>query len=149
MEKLLLDTSFLVALNDTRDTLYPVALSIYERISEESEILIPDAVINEAINVFARRCRERKQHQAFQTLMDEMLGFVEASDILWAYEHLGEHFHAVMDEVRRWKGKLNVHDVLLVRIAREQGLTHLVSFDRDFDEMPELTRIKEPDDVLR
>jgi predicted nucleic acid-binding protein len=40
--------------------------------------------------------------------------------------------------------KINFHDALMVLAAREMGISHIVSFDQDFDDVEEIDRISRP-----
>lgn len=46
-----------------------------------------------------------------------------------------------------YKGKLNFNDCVLALYMFEKSLKYIVSFDKDFDEVSELQRIKSPADV--
>lgn len=46
-------------------------------------------------------------------------------------------------------GKLNFNDALMVAICRELDIRHVLSFDRDFDTVPSLTRLATPEDIDR
>ena len=44
--------------------------------------------------------------------------------------------------VQHTKGRLNFNDALIVVACRELGINTLLSFDADFDTIPDLTRLK-------
>lgn len=45
-----------------------------------------------------------------------------------------------------YEGRLNFHDALIVLAAKEMNVPYIASFDKDFDEIEGLTRIKHADD---
>jgi predicted nucleic acid-binding protein len=49
--------------------------------------------------------------------------------------------------VRHSGGELNFHDALIATYGREQQISILVSFDRDFDQIKWLTRVSNATEV--
>jgi len=43
--------------------------------------------------------------------------------------------------IRANNGRLNFHDALISLFMREHDLTHIVSFDKDFDQVEKIMRI--------
>jgi len=46
----------------------------------------------------------------------------------------------IMKMIKENEGRLNFHDALISLFMREQGLKHIVSFDTDFDQVEEIMR---------
>lgn len=49
--------------------------------------------------------------------------------------------------MRRSAGKLNFHDALIALLCKEQHVSALVSFDRDFDDLDWLMRVDQTTQV--
>lgn len=71
------------------------------------------------------------------------------SDITWISGASQRLYNQVLDLVRSSAGTLNFHDSLIVLICREQGISVLVSFDQDFDQINWLTRVSRAAEVAR
>lgn len=105
-------------------------------------------MINETISILARRTFEQKRPEQLDALLDQLESFIPASDITWASGETRRLYSEVVSLVRASSGKLNFHDTLIALICREQGVSALVSFDRDFDELDWLTRIEQASQVV-
>ena len=66
---------------------------------------------------------------------------------LWALKDISRLYPEIISLVRASSGKLNFHDALIALVCREQGVSALVSFDRDFDELDWLSRIAQAPQV--
>ena len=104
-------------------------------------------MINETISVLARRTFEQKRLEQLDALLDQLESFIPANDITWASGETRRFYSEVVSLVRASSGKLNFHDALMALICREQGVSALVSFDRDF-ELDWLTRIEQASQVV-
>lgn len=148
IDRVVADTSFLVALLDSKDVHHQKASDILKKLSDDSEIIFPDVVLVETIGVLARRCREQKRPQELAPLVDRAVAWMNKNSVLWTSQQIKELFTSIARGVSETQGELNFHDVLIVHIARRYGLRYIVSFDADFDRVSGLTRIKEPNDLL-
>jgi len=68
-----IDTNALVAVVDSRDNWYAKAQDLLNALKTEkvSEVYF-DCVLNETINVLARRSEERKRSEEFPQILDEL-----------------------------------------------------------------------------
>lgn len=76
-----------------------------------------------------------------RTLLERLEVLVPKSQIEWVYSDVPELYSHIMKMIKENEGRLNLHDALISLFMREQGLKHIVSFDTDFDEVEEVTRI--------
>ena len=76
--------------------------------------------------------------------MDRLHQHVPPSAITWIYGQVRRWYEMILEGVREDRGRLNFHDALLISAAREGGIPAIVSFDRDFDGVPELVRLHRP-----
>lgn len=147
-EPLCLDASYLIALLDARDVWHRDAAAIHAVLIEHGVgVITPDCVMNEVLTVFARRCRERGQPEAFGALA-ERLGLAMPDDaITWLYPHLPRWFARCVAVMREAAGAVNFHDALLRVAADEVGYRTIVSFDVGLDRLEGLRRLGSADAV--
>jgi predicted nucleic acid-binding protein len=142
MTKALVDTSFAVALMDSKDHHYSRAVGMLERIEEEKlELIYADCVLNEIYSVIARRLVERKMSTIFPEVADEITSSLESVVILNTYRYLPKAHREVVDLMKQTQGRLNYHDALIALSLREEGIDRIVSLDRDFDKVGWLERV--------
>lgn len=143
-----IDANVLVALLDDRDTWHSAAIALRDALSSENaELVYFDCVINETVSVLARRIGEQKRPEQLNMLLDRLGASIPASDITWISGEIERLYDEVIGLVRRSAGALNFHDALMALICRERGISVLVSFDRDFDQIDWLTRVGNAADV--
>lgn len=144
----LVDTSFIVGLVDPRDVWHARARALYQALEQkQAELAYPDCVVSEAVNVLARRSEERGRSQEFLRLLELLGRQIPPSTITWTYPHVRQWYERILEGVRESQGRLNFHDALLVLAAREMGVTAIVSFDQDFDQVGGIVRLHRPRDV--
>jgi len=141
-EIICLDSNYLVALFDRRDTWHENAADVHHVLRElRASTVITDCVINEALTVFGRRCRERRQPEAFTHFADLLLDAVPKVSVTWLYPHVLNWFDRCVAIMRKTAGALNFHDALIAVAAEELGYRAVVSFDSGFDLLVNLTRL--------
>ena len=74
-------------------------------------------------------------------LLDRLPRLIPGSGINWSSEEIKRLYTEILGLIRSADGKLNFHDALIALLCKEQGISALISFDRDFDELTWLTRI--------
>lgn len=131
-----LDSSFLVAFYNSRDTHHERALSAMRRLADGDwgVALLPEYVFLEVVTVLAAR----KDHASA----------VEAGAILLAIHELefvpcSEVFLAAFDAFRANRG-LSFADAAIVAIARERNAS-ILTFDADFGRVDGLDVVPQPD----
>lgn len=143
-----IDANILVALVDRRDKWHPQAVALRDALIEQQARLIYfDCVVNETVGVIGRRAEEQKRSNQFGELLDDLSKQIPASSITWISRE-GERLHEqVMALCRAHGGRLNYNDAFMAVFCRERNIRWIISFDRDFDELPWLLRISIPDHV--
>lgn len=142
MATAVIDANVLVGLLDERDKWHGTAVAIRDALDEaDAELVYFDCVLNEAISVLARRTGEQRRPEQFDALLDQLARLIPASDITWVSGEIQRLYDEVVGVVRSSAGELNFHDALIALICREQGVSVLVSFDQDFDQVDWLTRV--------
>jgi len=68
--------------------------------------------------------------------------------ITWISAETQRLYDQVIALVRNTSGSLNFHDAMIALGCRELGISIIVSFDRDFDQVTWLTRVETPDAVM-
>lgn len=147
MNKVILDTNYIIALIDDKDKRAIIAgqLSVKLKLREAKAIYL-DCVLNEVISVLGKRFEERKRTTEFRSTLKRLIDLVPKDKITWVYPEVPRLYEQVLKIIEKYKGKLNFHDGLIVAATKEMGIDCIVSFDEDFDEIPKLKRIG---DILR
>ena len=146
--KVVLDTSVLVALVDTRDKWHGAATAIKDALkSGRVGLVYLDPVINETVSVLARRLQEQRRSEQFEPLLDIVEGLAPPERITWLSAMTQRLYLQVMTLVREHGGVLNFHDALIALACRELGIQEIASFDGGFDRVAWLKRLGSPDDV--
>lgn len=142
MNRLLLDTSFIIALVDSKDQHHKKALEIESRIKEkEVEIICMDCIVNEVYSVIARKLIEREMSKEFSKMADLITNFFENVDIINAYRYLPKIHSKVINLMVQTEGRLNYHDALIALSSKQENIKKIVTLDNDFDEIKWLARV--------
>jgi len=81
-------------------------------------------------------------------LLDTLTHQVPPEVITWISAETQRLYDQVIALVRNTSGSLNFHDAMIALGCRELGISIIVSFDRDFDQVTWLTRVETPDAVM-
>lgn len=140
-----IDANVLVALVDRRDKWHPQAVAVRDAlVDQHARLVYFDCVVNETVGVIGRRAEEQKRSEQFGELLDDLGRRIPTSSITWISRE-GEHLHEqVLEPCRVHGGRLNYNDALMAVYCREKDIRWIVSFDRDFDELPRLVRWSDP-----
>lgn len=142
------DTSYLVALVDSRDSLHPAAL-VLRRSLEEAAVrpVFFEVLVGEAISVLARRCAERRRAESVSRLLADLGRMIPTESLTWVGHEMRTWWEEVLMRVEGSQGRINFNDSLTLSAARAAGLGAVISFDPDFDGLPELVRLSTPESV--
>jgi len=142
MNRVLVDTSFIVAFMDRKDHHHKKALEIQGKIERVGvELVCMDCVVNEVYSVMARKLIERGMSSEFSEVADLIGDFLKSIDVVSAYRYLPKLHSEVVDLMKRTEGRLNYHDALIALCCRQEEIDKIVSLDSDFDEIEWLERI--------
>lgn len=142
MSKALVDTSFAIALMDSKDQHHEEAIRILSKVkADETELVYMDCVVNEIYSVMARKLSGRKMSSKFPEIADEISAALSNVEVINAYRYLPKFHPKVVDLMKQTEGRLNYHDTLIALSLREEKINAIVSLDSDFDEVEWLERI--------
>ncbi len=118
--KVVIDTSVLVALVDGRDKWHESAKALREAFKAESAALVYfDSVMNETFGVPARRADEQRRSHEFPGLLHTLTNLVSKEAITWISFQTKRFYDQAVSLIRDTSGGLNFHDAL---IALNRGL---------------------------
>lgn len=138
--RILVDSSFLVAQLDARDTHHKTARDIDAAFQRRDVTYIYlDVVVNETVTVLARRAVERGGDPV--SVIRRIRAELPPQRLDWTGPELPRLWNDVLTEMETMKGRLSFHDCLLAVVAREGGLEWVASFDRNFDHVSGLKRV--------
>ena len=106
-----------------------------------------DCVVSEAISVICRRLEERGRERELSDLLKRIEYFAPKEEIIWILKKMEDFYEDILRIIERSNGRLNFNDALIAFVAKTKELPHIVSFDKDFDEIEWLTRIKDVTDL--
>ena len=136
-----IDANVLVGLLDSHDQWHPAAVTLRDALCEAGvEPVYFDCVLNETITVLARRVREQGQPEQLGVVLDQLARLILADDITWISRGIQRLYHQVVSLVRSSSGALDFHNSLMALVCREMGISAVISFDRDFDQVDWLIR---------
>lgn len=140
INRVLVDSSFLIAQLDERDTHHKTAKTIHELFRNQGvSYLYLDCVVNETITVLARRARERKVDPV--PIIRRVRGEFPSGRLTWTGPELPRLWDPALDILEEYRGQLSLHDCLIILIAREEAIPWVASFDRGFDQVDGLRRV--------
>lgn len=144
-ETVVIDANILVALVDARDKWHPQAVALRDAlVARHARLIYFDCVVNETVGVIGRRAEEQNRSDQFGELLNELSRRIPMSSITWISRE-GEHLHdQILALCHAQGGRLNYNDALMALLCQDKGIHWIVSFDRDFDELPWLVRIFDP-----
>jgi len=144
----IIDTVSLVAFCDVNDKWHNRTVDIFSKLKAVKFIpLYFDCVMNETISVLARRTEEQKRANDFQPALTRLLERVPEDMIEWVSKEIQRLYQEVVSLVCDSGGVLNFHDALIAIRAKELNIKYIFSFDKDFDQLPWLTRIADVDNI--
>jgi len=150
MTNAIADSNFIIALVDKRDKWRQQALTLQNALKEENaELVYLDCVINETISVLGRRLEEKGRSSEFETVLEKIAEIVPPEDITWIYPEVRTLYREILSLVKAYNGSLNFHDALIIVAAKQMKTFLIISFDKDFDQVEGITRIKHPSDLKR
>jgi predicted nucleic acid-binding protein len=150
MTNAIADSNFIIALVDKRDKWRQQALTLQNALKEENaELVYLDCIINETISVLGRRLEEKGRSNEFETVLERIEEIVPPEDITWIYPEVRKLYREILNLVKAYNGSLNFHDALIIVAAKQMKTPLIISFDKDFDQVEGIKRIKHPSDLKR
>ena len=132
-----LDSSFLVAFHNQRDTNHAPARKVFDRMlkGEWGDILLPEYVFLEVVTVLAAR----RDLETAVSVGEILLGAREIEFVPCSGHFLGAY--EVFREQREFR--LSFVDAAIVAVARDRHAKSIATFDRDFQALPDLEIVPE------
>lgn len=147
MNKVILDANYILAILDQNDIHHKLAIDIDNKIQAVfDDILYLDCVINEVVSVIIKRLKGRKKKELIPDYLKRFHRLIPKTSITWIYPEIEDYYERVLKTVIESQGNLNFHDALIVLVASEFEISHIVSFDKGFDKT-KLKRIKDARDI--
>lgn len=148
MNRVIIDTSVLLAVVDKKDKWNKVAEEIFDRLEEEKiEFYIFDCVANELLSVVGKRLAESKREKDYAETAQRALEYIKAEKLFTVYDLFIPKYEHIVKTILESNGKLSFHDALIVVAAQTYNLPYIISFDEDFDGIQGLKRIKNREDL--
>jgi predicted nucleic acid-binding protein len=143
-----IDTSVLIGLLDPKDIWHAQAVRLKQAtIDLGAEVAMFDCVLAEAISTMARRIHEQRRSEDLDLLLNRVESDYPEDDVLWILPDVPLLYPEVIEIVRRSAGALNFNDALIALSCHQREIPFLASFDQDFDTLPWLQRIAQPEDL--
>lgn len=147
MIRIIFDTSFIVGFIDKSDVWHLKASLINDRLLEIDCVpIVFDCVICETISVLVKRQKEKKKESLTASLIDNLFRFIPKTNITWIYPDIRDFFEHALEMITKSNSIFNFNDALIIQSAKYFGITHIISFDKGFDETG-LIRIKDAEDI--
>lgn len=144
--RVILDANFLIAQIDASDLWHKKATELSLALDTVGALcLYLDCVMIEVISVLARRASQKKK--SFSKLADALSLAIPRERITWLSPTLPRFYDETLALVRTHRGELSFNDALMILAAREMGVFHIVSFDKDFDHVEGIERISSLDAI--
>lgn len=147
MNRVILDANYILAILDQNDIYHKAAIDIDNKIQAVfDEIFYFDCIINEVVSVTIKRLKDRKKKELIPDYLKTLNQLIPKNSITWIYPEIEDYYEEVLKTVIESQGHLNFHDALIALMAKEFGISHIVSFDKGFDKT-KLQRIKDAGDI--
>lgn len=124
-----MDTSYLVALADKKDSWYERALKIPKGLLKKG--VTSDYVLSEAVTIIGHRGGGNAGFELYDFIISNLQLIYVDEDLL----------RQSMETYPKYDGTLSVADAVSVEIMRRRGIKKIASFDADFDKVAGISRI--------
>jgi predicted nucleic acid-binding protein len=146
--KVVIDSSVLVALLDSRDHWRTQALELQDALLDTHVIPVYlDCVAAEAISATARRLHEKDRSSEVNVVIDQLQALTSQHPLTWILPDVPRLYTEVLDLMPTSSGELNFNDALIALVCREREIPAIASFDADFDQVAWLKRVTGPEDL--
>jgi predicted nucleic acid-binding protein len=146
--RIAIDTSLLIGLLDPKDLWHNQASAIKQALQTRgADVAVLDCVLSEALSTLARRIYEKRRTADLDRLISCILTDYPVGDILWVLPDVPILYVEIIELLRSSGGELNFNDALIALSCRYRGIPLIASFDRDFDRVPWLKRVAQPNDL--
>ncbi len=145
-----IDTSVLVGLINPQDVWHHTAQQLNQALQAgDTAVILFDCVLAEAASVIVRRLHEKKQFTAVDTFLQQLHQQYPAESLTWIFPTVSNFYGDILLLMRSTNGTLNFIDALIALACRERSIPTIASFDTDFDTIPWLTRLSQPEQLAK
>lgn len=131
--KIVLDSSFIIALMIKTDYSNKKAVSLVEKGILNNECYISNLIINEVITVIGNKSNKEIANKTYHFLKDNFI-------IINEYE-INNFNEKTIDTYLEYNTKLSFTDSSIVEVMKKNNINKLLSFDKYFDKVDEIKRI--------
>ena len=128
-----IDTSFFIAIANRKDQWHEKAKKLLNIVKKE-DILISDLILSETVTGIGY-LKGGKEGKLIYDYMKDNCKIEFSSEELYGQTVI---------TFLKYDGKLSFADALSVEVMRKYAILKIISFDRDFDKVPDILRIYEP-----
>lgn len=125
------DTSFFVALADSKDDWYKDAVRIKESDTVKQTLVVSNFIISEALTSIGKRKGGKVADNLFKY-------FIDNCKIIYVAE---EEFTSAEQVFLDYDGVLSMPDATSVILMKKNGIKEIISFDSDFDKVSGISRV--------
>ena len=142
MINILVDTNCFVSLLDTSDKWNKLSIEIYTELQKyDVNLVIPDIVLNESINVICKRLENKGRSNEMVDFLKLIENKYTSDSIIWISEDIRNNHHNIIRLVSDNNGLLNYNDCFLLVYMQKNRIKNIISFDNDFDSIEGINRI--------
>jgi len=142
MSRLVIDTNFLVANIDRNDKWHNTVVPINELLNRiQVTTIYLDCVINETVSVLAKRMEEKNRLDEYPEVLAKIQNVIPYEKITWTSYNNRFWYGEILDLLKEHKGRISFNDALIALYLKNSKIKYLVSFDKDFDKIPWITRL--------
>ena len=142
MINILVDTNCFVSLLDTSDKWNKLSIEIYTELQKyDVNLVIPDIVLNESINVICKRLENKGRSNEMVDFLKLIENKYTSDSIIWISEDIRRYHHNIIRLVSDNNGLLNYNDCFLLVYMQKNRIKNIISFDNDFDSIEGINRI--------
>lgn len=134
MTKLFLDSSFIISLINSNDSLHNRALILKDQYLKNNECYISNLIINEVVTIVGNKMGLDIALQSYNLLTNLCTVINEYDDLNFNYE--------VITEYQKFNTKLSFTDTSIIIIMKKYGINKLLSFDKEFKRVKNIEIIK-------
>ena len=140
--KVILDSDFLITLMDEKDKYNKDSLYVLHALQKVPHVeIIMDCVINEVISMLSRRYGGEGGEGDFHRALSLIEEKIPKARIIWIYPKVPELYDGVIKVMKKYRGKLNFHDAMIVIMMLNSNIEYIISLDKDFDAVDGIKRI--------
>ena len=142
MINVVIDTNALVSLIDESDKWNKATDEILNYLlKSDVNIVILDIVINEAINVLAKRFESKNKLNEFPELILKIETKYPVDNIIWISKNIDIYHCDIINMLKKYTGFLNYNDCFIIKFMIETKIKHIISYDTDFDKINLIKRL--------